>query len=115
VEHLINSLGFGSSWLYMVHSLFGTLNVFGLPSGTFSIAVIFSGAGLAILNRFTGNVGFATLPLNYLALLFGALFANWILKDIRTPFEPTLQAPIVFGIAGMTVSALLMLVVLRKQ
>lgn len=89
--------------------------MFGLPSTTFSIAVIFSGAGLAILNRFTGNVGYITLPINYFALLFGALLANWCLRDIRTPFEPTLQAPIVFAIAGMTVAALVMMLVLRKQ
>jgi hypothetical protein len=115
MEHLINSIGSGASWLSLTHSLFGIFNVFGLPSLTLSIAVIFSGAGLAILNRFTGNVGFATLPLNYFALLFGALSANWILKDVRTPFEPTLQAPIIFGIAGMTASALLMMLVLRRQ
>jgi hypothetical protein len=115
VEDLINSILSGTSWLHAVRSFMGTLNVFDLPSHVFSIAVVFSSAALVILNRFTGDVGYATVPLNYLALLFGALLANWWLRDIRTPFEPTLQAPIVFAIAGMTAAGLFMMFVLRKQ
>jgi hypothetical protein len=109
VEQLFDHLTL--SWF----SWFSIFDGFGLPSTTFSIAVIFSGAGLAILNRFTGNVGYMTLPINYFALLFGALTANWYCRDMRTPFEPTLQAPIIFAIAGMTVSALVMMLILRRQ
>lgn len=89
--------------------------MFGLPSTTMSIAIIFSGAGVAILNRFTGNVGLITLPANYLALLFGSLFANSLMRDMRTPFEPTLQAPIIFAMAGITVASLFMMFILRRQ
>jgi len=112
VADLIDVLGSSSNWLYIVHAW---LDMFGLPSTTLSIAVIFSGAGLAILNRFTGDVGYITLPVNYVALLFGSLFANSCLRGIRTPFEPTLQAPIIFAIAGMTVASLIMMFILRRQ
>jgi hypothetical protein len=112
VADLIDILGSGSNWLYIVHAWLG---MFGLPSTTLSIAIIFSGAGVAILNRFTGDVGLITVPVNYCALLFGSLFANSCLRDIRTPFEPTLQAPIIFAMTGITVASLLMMFILRRQ
>lgn len=101
-----------ATWLFWVPGFGIDLQ---LPPESFSVSAVFSGAGTAILGKFTGQIGFATLPLNYLALLAGALIGNWMLADANLPIEPTLQAPMLFALAGMAVTGLSMMWVLQRQ
>lgn len=87
----------------------------GLPPESFSVSAVFSGIGATILGKFTGEIGFATMPMNYVALFVGALLGNWALADAGLPFDPRLQAPILFALAGMAITGLSMMFVLRRD
>ncbi len=86
-----------------------------LPSTAVCVSVILAGVGAVILNNFTGNIGFATVPMNYLALLAGALVSNWMFAGIDFPFDPRLQAPLIFAIVGMSIMGLSMMLMLRRE
>jgi hypothetical protein len=94
-------------------------NVFGfgmdLPSTAISISIILAGVGAVILNNFTGAIGFATMPMNYLALLTGALAGNWLFAGVHLPLDPRLAEPLLFAIAGMSIMGLSMMLMLRRE
>jgi hypothetical protein len=112
VEDLLSNFGSGGIWLNWLPS-FGYAS--DLPSSTFSVSAIFSGAGAVILGKFTTNLGAFTLPLNYLSLMIGAVIANWGLAGVKLPLGSDLQAPIIFAMAGMTIAGLAMMAVLRRN
>jgi hypothetical protein len=112
VEELLSNLGSGGIWLNWIPG-FGHLG--DLPSATFSVSAIFSGAGAVILGKFTSNLGALTLPFNYGGLLVGALVANWGLHGVEVPLAGDFQAPIVFALTGMSIAGVVMMALLRRD
>src|SRR5262249_8614451 len=111
VENLLSNFGSGGIWLNWLPS-FG--HVLDLPSATFSVSAVFSGAGAVILGKFTTNLGAFTLPFNYIGLMIRALLANWGLAGIHLPLAGDLQAPIIFALAGMSITGVLMMAIFRR-
>lgn len=87
----------------------------GMPSTAVGISLVLAAIGAAILGKFTSNIGFATVPMNYGALYVGALAGNWLLAGSDLNLEARLTAPLLFALAGMTVMALSMMLVLRRD
>jgi hypothetical protein len=110
VENFLSDLGSGGIWLNWLPG-FG---LFDLPPRTLSVAAIFAGICAVILCKFTGKLGALTLPLNYIALLVGALAANRVLDGISVPLAGELQAPIVYALSGMCIAGVMMMALLRR-
>jgi hypothetical protein len=111
VENLLSLFGSGGIWLNWLPG-FGRIS--DLPTETFSVSAIFSGAGAVILGKFTGHLGMIAMPLNYVGLLIGALLANWAFSGVSLPLAGDLQSPIVYAISGMCVTGLAMMAILRR-
>ncbi len=69
------------------------------------LSYICSGAGAFILAKFTGSLGGLTLPVNYSALLIGALLANWLFTGVSLPIEHNLHQPLLVSLTGMVLGA----------
>lgn len=108
----LSNLSISASWL---HWLPASIGISGLPDAGLALSALFSGAGALILGKFTGHVGFITMPLNYCVLLVGAVVSNWALREVRLPIDPNLQTPMVFTLAGMTAAALMMMMTMRSE
>ncbi len=107
MEELVNALANGFGVLDHLSFLPNPSDLLSMAPEKVSIAAIFSGAGSVILGKFTGTVGYLTLPMNYCALFVGALLSNWAFAGVRIPMlDATLQIPMLLTIAGMTVTAL---------
>jgi hypothetical protein len=116
MEELITAIGNGFGILDHLSFLPGPSDLLALAPEKVSIAAIFSGAGSVILGKFTGSVGYLTMPANYSALFIGAVLANWAFEGIRIPMvDATMQTPMILTFAGMTVSALAMLLFTRSE
>jgi hypothetical protein len=92
----------------------------GLPDlsvsdGAVSISAAISGAGTVILGKFTSNIGYLTMPVNYCALFIGAVIANWLLSGVHLPVDPDFQAPMIFAVAGMMITALSMMMLVKEE
>jgi hypothetical protein len=111
VEEFLRNLGSGGIWLGWLPNLGHFLS---LPPEAFSVSAVYAALGAVILGKFTAKVGAMTLPLNYAALLAGALIANWALSGVHLPVGNDLQAPIIFAIVGMTPAAVMMMAFLRN-
>ena len=86
-----------------------------LPREVYSISAVFSGAGAVIFSKFTSNVGFITMPINYCVLFFGALMSNWLFAGANLPIDPDFQAPMVYAVGGMMIMALSLMMFLKEQ
>ena len=96
------------NWLPSLHG-------WSMPADVLSISAVFSGAGTVVLSKFTSNVGFITMPINYCALFGGALASNWLLSGVHLPIDPDFQAPMVFAVGGMMVMALSLMMLMREE
>jgi hypothetical protein len=112
VEDLLSNFGSGGIWL---NWLPGFGHVFDLPPASISVSAIFSGVGAVILGKFTTNLGAFSLPFNYIGLIIGAVLANWGLAGAHPPLAGDLQAPIIFALAGMSMSGVLMMAIFRRE
>jgi hypothetical protein len=99
------------SFLHWLPSLHG----WALPPEALSISAVFSGAGAVVLSKFTSNVGFITMPINYCALFFGALASNYLLSGVHLPIDPDFQAPMVLAVGGMMVTALSLMMFMKEE
>lgn len=95
-------------------SLFGGGTGYVEPEAV-SLSTLFSGAGAVILEKFTGNVGALTMPMNYAALFVGALMANWAFSGLNLPMDQQLQQPMLITLGGMLIGAFSMLWWLRPR
>ena len=87
----------------------------GAGNDALSISAICSGAGAVILTKFTSNIGFVTMPINYCALFFGAMMSNWLFSGVDIPVDPDFQAPMVLAVAGMIVTALSLMMFMKEE
>jgi hypothetical protein len=116
MEELVNALNNGFGSLGHLSFLPNPARILELAPVSISLAAIFSGAGSVILGKYTGSVGYLTMPINYCVLFLGALLSNWLFEGVRLPMlDPNMQAPMVFTVAGMTVTALAMMMFVRTE
>ena len=87
----------------------------GIGDEAFSISAVFSGAGAVVLTKFTSNIGFVTMPINYCALFVGAVTSNWLFSGVHLPVDPDFQAPMIFAVAGMMVTALSLMMFMKEE
>jgi hypothetical protein len=107
LQNLTGSLSF-LSWL-------PSLPEMNVSDGAVSISAAISGAGTVVLGKFTSNIGYLTMPINYCALFIGAVMANWLLSGIHLPVDPDFQAPMIFAVAGMMITALSMMMFVKEE
>jgi uncharacterized oligopeptide transporter (OPT) family protein len=91
------------------------LILIGLQTHIFVIALVCAVLGAFVLSRFTMSVGMLTYPINFLALLVGAISANLLMKQVRLPLDHNFERPLVVSIAGMAVASILALVFLSRD
>jgi hypothetical protein len=116
MEELVTAIANGFGVLDHLPYMPDTAEILALSPEKVSIAAIFSGAGSVILGKFTGSVGYLTLPMNYCALFFGAVMGNWALSGVRIPMlDATFQTPMLFAVAGMIVTALAVLMFTKTE
>ena len=61
-----------------------------------------------------GDLGASHPAFNYVGLLIGALVANWAFAGIHLPLAGDFQAPIIFALAGMSVTGIAMIALMRR-
>jgi MFS-type transporter involved in bile tolerance (Atg22 family) len=86
-----------------------------LPGNALIVTLIFSLFGTVLLGRYTTKFGHLTMPMNFCGLFIGSIVSNWALETVWLPLEPRLQKPMVVSLCGMTIAALLMMVLLRTE
>ncbi len=116
MQELVNAIGNGFGVMDVFSFMPDVASLLHMDTEKVSIAAVFSGAGSVILGKFTDSVGYLTMPMNYCALFGGALVSNWAFQNVRMPMlDATLQTPIVLTVAGMTVTALAVMLFARKE
>jgi hypothetical protein len=116
MEDLVHAIVNGFGVLDQLPALPDSAKLFDMTPEKVSIAAIFSGAGSVILSKFTGSVGYITMPMNYCALFMGAMLGNWALQGVRIPMlDATFQTPMLFAVAGMMISALAILMFTKTE
>jgi hypothetical protein len=86
-----------------------------LPSTTVPMALVCAVVGAFVLSMYTRWLGPATAVINGLALFAGAYLANVVGIGLNLPFERFYVAPILLSFAGMSVTALLVLLVFARN
>lgn len=71
--------------------------------------------GALLLSRYTRPLGVLTYPLNYLALLAGAMAANWLTKNVQVSLRMAKEWPLLMSLSGMAVAAVIMLLLLPRS
>jgi hypothetical protein len=116
MQELVNAISSGFGLLDLLSMLPHSVSQFELAPEKVSIAAVLSGAGSVILGKFTGSVGYITMPVNYCALFIGSLVSNWIFQGIHIPLlDADLQTPMLLSVAGMTAAALAVLMFLKPE
>jgi hypothetical protein len=116
MDELITALANGFGVLDRLSFLPNPAELLSMAPEKISIAAIFSGAGSVILGKFTGSVGYITMPINYSALFIGAVLSNWAFASVRIPMlDATMQTPMLLTVAGMTVTALAVMMFTRTE
>jgi Na+/glutamate symporter len=78
-------------------------------------AAVCAALGAIILSRFTQALGSASLPLNFVVLFAGAVVANVMMKPLPEPLDYSLERPFVVSLAGMSVAAIVRLLLLSRR
>jgi hypothetical protein len=91
------------------------LILIGLQTHIFVIALVSSAIGAVILSRFTMSLGMLTYPVNFCALMIGAVSANLLMKQVRLPLDYDFERPLVVSVAGMAVASILTLAILSRD
>ena len=116
MQDLVTALGNGFGLFDVLGLVPEVARLFEMTPEKVAIAAIFSGAGSTILSKFTGSIGYLTMPLNFVALFVGALLSNWVSEGVRLPMmNATLQTPMILTIAGMTVTALAVMMFTKSE
>jgi hypothetical protein len=110
VNVLSGALAGGS--LLSVNSYVLTL---GLQPQVLLISAICAAAGAYLLSGFTISLGFLTIPLNFAALLAGAIGANLVARYMEMPVDVTFVRPLIISFLGMTAAAVVVLVLLSRN
>jgi hypothetical protein len=88
---------------------------FGLRPEVVILGMLCAIIGAIFLSRYTRPLGVLTYPLNCLALLGGAMAANWLMKGVQVPLQMSLEGPLLISLGGMAVAALIMLFALPRS
>lgn len=100
----------------LLFMIFGSLKDYeSLSPDLLPLMMMFSIVGGVILSRFTGSIGNLTLPINCSALFIGAMTSNWLLQNVKLPIESTVEAPLLFSMAGMTIASFCMMWWLQRD
>ncbi len=100
----------------LLFMIFGSLKDYeSLSPDLLPLMLMFSIVGGVILSRFTGSIGNLTLPINCSALFIGAMTSNWLLQNVKLPIESTVEAPLLFSMAGMTFASFCMMWWLQRD
>lgn len=91
------------------------LILIGLQTHIFVIALVCSALGAVILSRFTMSLGMLTYPINFVALLAGAVAANLLMKQVRLPLDYDLERPLFLSVLGMAVVSIITLFFLSRD
>lgn len=116
MQELVNAISSGFGLLDILSLMPHTIGQLELAPEKVSIAAILSGAGSVILGKFTGSVGYITMPVNYCALFIGSLVSNWVFQGVHIPMlDADLQTPMLLTVAGMTAAALAVLMFMKPE
>lgn len=100
----------------LLFTIFGNLRDYeSLSPDLLPLMIMFSIAGGLILSKFTGSIGTLTLPINASALFIGAMMSNWLMQNVNLPIESTIEAPLFFSMAGMTLASFCMMWWLQRD
>ena len=88
---------------------------FGLRPEVVILGMICALIGAFFLSRYTRRMGILTYPMNCLALLTGAMLANWLMRGVQVSFRQSLEISLLISLAGMAVAGLLMLLFLPRN
>lgn len=91
------------------------LILIGLQRHILIIALVCAVLGAFVLSRFTLSMGVLTYPINFCALLLGAIGANLLMKQVRLPLDYDFERPLFISIAGMAVASIVTLFFLSRD
>lgn len=86
-----------------------------LPPTSVPVMMVCAVVGAFLLSLYTRWMGLVTFFMNGIALFAGAYVANALAANLRLPFDRFYVQPIVLSVAGMSVIAVLMLLVFAKS
>ncbi len=99
-----------------LYSLLGQVSLaLGLLREELIICLVSAGVGALMLTRFTPVLGPFAYPVNFAVLLGGGIAANLLMRGIHLPFDPTFERPAIYSVAGMTVAAIVLFLLLRRS
>jgi hypothetical protein len=96
-----------AEWWSYFYSLLPNTSDFGkMPEEAAPISIALCGVGTLYLCRYTGGLGYLSVPLNYFALFFGMLVSNWLFHGVDLHIDKLVVQPVLIHLLGMTLAAL---------
>ena len=73
------------------------------------ISYALCGVATLFLCKYTGGIGYLSIPLNFIALFFGMLTSNWLLHGVDMHIDKLIVQPVIIHVLGMTMAGLVVM------
>jgi hypothetical protein len=99
-----------AEWALYLQSLLPNTGDFGkMPEEAAPISYALCGVATLFLCKYTGGIGYLSIPLNFIALFFGMLTSNWLLHGVDMHIDKLIVQPVIIHVLGMTMAGLVVM------